>query len=249
MDSKTIKVLLVEDNPVDVLLLREELSGLAGDNFIVSEVERLSEATQVLTTETFDVVLLDLGLPDSQGLDTFLELQKTTPDVPIVVMSGLDDESLAVEAVRKGAQDYLVKDKSDAFVLRRSIAYAIERQQLLPAQMHDFRLPARQLADLCVRVQDGGVQFREHLPLPDLTLGPDHGESRSAARGSFVDDRLGMPLADCLGKLSLFHRGDSVMNLSCNPENPQNRPQIVAGAAGLEAESSAYRHAHLCVNT
>jgi PAS domain S-box-containing protein len=131
MDSKTIKVLLVEDNPVDVLLLREELSGLAGDNFIVSEVERLSEATQVLTTETFDVVLLDLGLPDSQGLDTFLELQKTTPDVPIVVMSGLDDESLAVEAVRKGAQDYLVKDKSDAFVLRRSIAYAIERQQLL----------------------------------------------------------------------------------------------------------------------
>lgn len=131
MNSKVINLLLVEDNPVDVLAVRNELSSLTGTLFVPSRAESLAEAVDILHNGAVDLVLLDLGLPDSSGLDTFLALQANAPDVPIIVMSGLDDEFLAVEAVRQGAQDYLVKGKCDGLSISRSAAYAIERQQLL----------------------------------------------------------------------------------------------------------------------
>ncbi|MGO9116562.1 MAG: sigma 54-interacting transcriptional regulator [Desulfomonilaceae bacterium] len=128
---ETIRLLIVEDNPVDVLSLKESLQQAKGANFAISHVETLAEAKGFLEKEDINVVVLDLGLPDSQGLETFLEVQKSAPNVPIVVVSGLDDESLAIETVKNGAQDYLIKDKWDAELILRALHYAIQRHQLL----------------------------------------------------------------------------------------------------------------------
>ena len=131
MESKPIRVLLVEDNLGDADLLQETLAEGASAQFELTGVSRLGEALQRLFEEHFDVVLLDLGLPDSQGLDTFVRTHAAAPDVPIVVLTGLDDEMLAVKAVQAGAQDYLVKGQVDSNLLVRSLRYAIERHRLL----------------------------------------------------------------------------------------------------------------------
>ena len=122
-----VDVLLIEDNPTDVLLTRENLGDAAV--FRMQHAERLSKGVDLLTSRRFDVVLLDLGLPDSQGLSTLLKVRESSPLVPIVVMTGRDDEETALRAVHLGAQDYLVKNIVDEGALRRSIRYAIERNQ------------------------------------------------------------------------------------------------------------------------
>jgi PAS domain S-box-containing protein len=128
---ETVRLLLVEDNPADALFLKEALEEAKDSEFAICHVETLAEAKERLEKEDFHVLVLDLGLPDSQGIETFLEVKNLAPDSPIVVMSGLDDESLALEAVRGGAQDYLLKGKWDAQLVVRSLQYAIQRHQLL----------------------------------------------------------------------------------------------------------------------
>ena len=131
MVSEEVKILLVEDNQIEAEVLQEELIGVDSPRYTVVVASRLSEAVERLDGENFNVILLDLGLPDSQGLETFLKIQRAAPGAPIVVMSGLDDESLAVEAVRRGAQDYLVKGTRDTRLLTRSLNYAVRRQYLI----------------------------------------------------------------------------------------------------------------------
>jgi len=126
---KEVQVLLAEDNPVDALSFKMALELGTETKFRISHVETLAEAEGSLEREDFHAVVLDLGLPDSQGLTTFTRLQQSVPTTPIVILSGLDDETLAHEAVRKGAQDYILKDKYDGFFLSRSINYAIERKR------------------------------------------------------------------------------------------------------------------------
>jgi two-component system, NtrC family, response regulator AtoC len=128
---ETIRLLIVEDNPVDVLSFKDALRQAKGRNFAISHVETLAESRECLGNGDFDVIVLDLGLPDSLGLGTFLQVRSLAPDLPIVVVSGLDDESVAIEAVKSGAQDYLIKDKWGDFMLSRSISYAIERHRLI----------------------------------------------------------------------------------------------------------------------
>ena len=128
---ETLRVLIVEDNPADALCLTEALEETNGRKVAISHVETLAEGKERLEKEDFNVLVLDLGLPDSQGIETFLRMRNSAPSVPIVVMSGLDDETLAMQAVPGGAQDYLLKGKWDGEVLKRSINYAIERHRLL----------------------------------------------------------------------------------------------------------------------
>ena len=125
------KLLLVEDNPGDARLIQEMLSEVETSKFEVSHEASLQDALKRLSAGAFDVILLDLGLPDSHGLDTFTNVYAQAPDVPIVVMSGFDDESFAIKAVRQGAQDYLVKGRIDNSLLVRAIRYASERKRLL----------------------------------------------------------------------------------------------------------------------
>ncbi len=127
VDNRPIQLLLVEDNPADVRLLRELLKEISGSSFVLTVAPRMSEAQARLAAESFDVVVTDLSLPDSRDLASFRELRSVAPTVPVIVLSGLDDESLAVSAVREGAQDYLFKTGLDAHILGRSIRHAIER--------------------------------------------------------------------------------------------------------------------------
>src|SRR5712671_6304091 len=132
MDQHTTNVLLIEDNPGDADLVRLRLvEGTSPVN--VNCVNRLSDGLASLTRETPSVVLLDLNLPDSHGADTFRRVIDHAPNVPIVVLSGQDDEVLAMKAVHQGVQDYLVKGNITSKHLERAIRYAVERQGLLRA--------------------------------------------------------------------------------------------------------------------
>jgi DNA-binding NtrC family response regulator len=130
MDAKPIIILLIEDSADDALLIRKSLAGAMKVPYELKHVDGLSRGMECLAGGEIDVVLLDLGLPDGYGISTFSVLHKHSPDVPVIVLTGHDDEELAIEAVQKGAQDYLVKGKVDGGLLRRSIRYAIERQKL-----------------------------------------------------------------------------------------------------------------------
>jgi PAS domain S-box-containing protein len=123
-----MKALLVEDNPADERLIREIVKESPGETFHFEHVTRLDSARERLRRESFDVVLLDLGLPDSQGMQTLQAMQEASGGVPIVVLTGLDDEGFALEAVRAGAQDYLVKGRFGRELLVRTVRYAVERK-------------------------------------------------------------------------------------------------------------------------
>ncbi|QLE44966.1 response regulator [Nostoc sp. C052] len=129
MAGENIKVLLVEDNPGDVLLLQELFKEVTTVVVELMPVERLYEAVNYLTNEIFDVILLDLSLPDSQGLETFVIAHNQAKATPIIVLTGINDETLAIRAMQQGAQDYLVKGQVTGDLLVRSMRYAIERQQ------------------------------------------------------------------------------------------------------------------------
>ncbi len=135
MSHQPIGVLIVEDNPADARLIREHLSGakVTGTLAPVFQwvvADRLAAALARLAEGGIDVVLLDLSLPDSQGWDTFVKAQAQAPDVPMVVLTGLDDEAVALQAMQAGAQDYLVKGQMDGSLLSRAVRYAVERHRL-----------------------------------------------------------------------------------------------------------------------
>ena len=141
MNSKPIRVLLIEDNPDDADLLQEFLASSTRTRFALEVAPRLMEGLQRLAHDTFDTVLLDLGLPDSQGLDTLTRATAETAGVPIIVLTGLTDEAVGIEAMQKGAQDYLMKGEVDEKLLERAIHYAIERKQVeVELQQHRDQL-------------------------------------------------------------------------------------------------------------
>ena len=130
MTKSNIPLLLIEDSPSDALLLEDVLNSDPLNSFELTISERLETGLEALRRQKHDLVLLDLGLPDSQGLKTFEKLHKEFPDLPVVVLSGLMDERLALEAVQAGAQDYLVKGPTSWEIAPRAIRYAIERKRV-----------------------------------------------------------------------------------------------------------------------
>jgi len=129
MSNKSMNILLVEDDPGDVLLIQEMLKEVANADFKLVHTNRLELALQNLLKDPFDAMLLDLGLLDSQGMDTFVTMKQHSPQLPIVILTGLSDEEFAVKAIGEGAQDYLIKGQIDGRLLIRSIRYAIERKK------------------------------------------------------------------------------------------------------------------------
>ena len=127
--NESIQVLLIEDNAPLASMMSEMLAQAPGAVFSVEPVTRLAEGLERLADGGVDLVLLDLSLPDSAGLDTFVELYNRAPEVPIVVLTALEDETLALTALRDGAQDYLIKSELNARGLVRAIRYAIERKR------------------------------------------------------------------------------------------------------------------------
>lgn len=154
MAAEPIRVLLIEDNPGDARLLREILGEVTSAEFELTHVEKLSDGVAALGEGNFDVILSDLSLPDSQGIRTFERIHAEAPEVPVVVLTGLDDATLAVRAVKEGAQDYLVKGEVTGDVLERSLRYAIERQR---TTQYQTLLMERQRFDTAISQMSDGI--------------------------------------------------------------------------------------------
>ena len=129
-NATPIRVLLIEDQQPDAVLLEYTLTEAAPGRFTVTRADRLAMALELLRRQPFDVILADLGLPDSQGADTFVRLRQQANHLPIIVLTGFDDEHMAVATVQAGAQDYLVKGRVPGDLLVRALQYAIERTRI-----------------------------------------------------------------------------------------------------------------------
>jgi diguanylate cyclase len=168
-ESNTFPVLLVEDNRGDARLVLELLKEVDNGKFEVSHVERLADARKQLMEAGAGCVLLDLSLPDASRLEALMQLRAAAPEVPIVILTGLQDELLAVKAVQEGAQDYLVKGRVDGHALGRSITYAVERKaaemELSHKAMHDplTGMPNRTL--FLDRLKHGVMRAKRHHSL------------------------------------------------------------------------------------
>ena len=131
MNSSKFRVLLIEDNQSDAELLRETLKDYPSAPFEVAFcAPRLSEAARILESGEIDLILLDLSLPDSTGMETFFRVKALAPELPVIVLSGFDNEELALRTVQEGAQDYLAKGEMDSQLVVRSMRYAIERNKV-----------------------------------------------------------------------------------------------------------------------
>lgn len=128
-DPEALRVLLVEDNPGDARLVREMLAEMNTERYDTVPVGRLADALRFLSEQPFDAILLDLNLPDSYGLATLIKIRSVAPHVPVIVVSGLADEEMAIHALREGAYTYLVKGQMNGYLLNRSIRYSIERER------------------------------------------------------------------------------------------------------------------------
>jgi PAS domain S-box-containing protein len=154
----SVRILLVEDNSADARLVEILLSeaGSSAD-FEVAHSERFAEALQRLEEATFEVILLDLSLPDSSGIETVSRMRAAAPRTPMVVLSGQDDEEVALRAVQQGAQDYLIKGQGDGNLIARTIRYAIERrraEEALRESEERFRLLVEGVEDYAIFMLD-----------------------------------------------------------------------------------------------
>jgi diguanylate cyclase (GGDEF)-like protein/PAS domain S-box-containing protein len=140
MKQKTIEILLIEDDRGYAKLITEMTKSVKGVEIVVSHAPLLMEGISILAEKKIDVVLLDLTLPDSEGIDTFLRIKGVVPEIPIVVLTGREDEGLAMDAVKEGAQDYLFKTEMRPPLLIRSLRYAVERKRSQEAlrRAHDL---------------------------------------------------------------------------------------------------------------
>ncbi len=166
MTDNVLHILLIEDNPVDQAMLREYLS-VSSMSAEVTFADSLAEANRAAQMHTFGLILLDLSLPDSHGMETLLATLGIFPSTPIIVLTGLSDEEMGNEAVRAGAEDYLVKGQFTSDGLCRSIRYALERhavrQALCQARDHLEEQVQERTADLAITIQELKAEVRQRL--------------------------------------------------------------------------------------
>jgi len=164
MNNKSIKtLLLVEDNLGDARLLREMLNEQGSNYAQLMHVESMRAAENYLSKHAVDIILLDLGLPDAQGLDVVRRAYASAPRIPLVVLTGLDDESLALQTLQEGAQDYLIKDQIETRGLMRALRYAVERK-IMESEIEN----ARDMALESVRLKSeflANIKHEIHTPL------------------------------------------------------------------------------------
>ena len=177
MNKERIRILLIEDDAQDAALLEMSLSRVRNDSFEVETVRLLEEGLKLLAQTPPDAILLDLNLPDSAGgKPTFERVHAQAGETPIVVLTGQEDEALALELVQAGAQDYLIKGQLDSPLLGRAIRYSIERQQLLGAleaasqkreqekEMHSLEALSRQAPSAVSSAMLGVVSLHKSSP-------------------------------------------------------------------------------------
>ncbi len=147
MEEK-IKILVIEDNPGDARLIDIYLKDAYGDKYTFSSADQLNKGLELLSKSTFDIIILDLTLPDSSGLDTIKKVYEHSPNTPIIVLTGLEDERLGIKAMKIGAQDFLEKGNIRGKELSRSINYSIERFKLLKDLSENTKTLEKKTEDL-----------------------------------------------------------------------------------------------------
>ncbi len=182
-----MQILLVEDNPADARLLEEALCGLPGQPFAVTVADRLERGLERLAEGDVAAVLLDLSLPDSQGMETLLAIRRAFPSVPVVVLAGLEDESVALSSLQAGAQDFLIKGRNDPALFERCLRYAIERHRadesvkrsasLLQATL-DATVDGILVVDRANRIVSYNRRFVEMWSIPEPLLADGSDERR-----------------------------------------------------------------------
>jgi diguanylate cyclase (GGDEF)-like protein/PAS domain S-box-containing protein len=166
--TKTLKVLLIEDSLTDAILLERVFQRMSETKLDLTRVELLQEALKKIDRDWYDIILLDLSLPDSWGLESLKKIQSITKKIPIIVLTGTDNDEIAIAALREGAQDYLIKDNSinsEVFtrLLKRAIAHAIERKQVMEQLRHSEALYRGVIEDqtefICRFLPNGNISF------------------------------------------------------------------------------------------
>ena len=163
MFNEPVNVLLIEDNAEHTALLTQLLSGSETTHFTLQTATTLAQGLARLRDGGFGLIILDLQLPDSDGIETFIRTIEVAPEIPLVVLSGLQDVSVAIETVQLGAQDYLVKGRFDNQVLIRSLQYAIERKRVqLQLKRVNEDLENR-VRDRTAALQDSNNRLRQEV--------------------------------------------------------------------------------------
>jgi len=157
IEPKKINILLVEDNPADARIIEEYLQEIYKDTYVLATCQYVKKALVELEKNNFDVILLDLTLPDSVGLDSFTTIFKKAPECPIIILTGLNDESVGINAVKFGAQDFLIKNNVNPDSLKHSITHSLERYKLLKALAKNAKILEEKTTDLSRKQQ----QFEE----------------------------------------------------------------------------------------
>lgn len=200
MIDKQIKVLLIEDNPTDAHMIQKMVEEKSWARFDLTCVEKLQAGLKHLSNGSADIVLLDLDLPDSKGIGTFIKVHTQEATIPIVVLTGLDDEKIGLEAVKKGAQDFLVKGQVDGDLLIRAMRYAIERQQAeeeLRRSEEKNRSLLIAIPDIMFRLNKEGV-FLEFITAKNFPLWMDASEFVGKNVQDVLDKKISKRFMTCL---------------------------------------------------
>ncbi len=270
MNERLTNILIVEDESVFAEVLREIVAQEGGGRFEVSVAGTLAEAQAKLSSAPFDVMLLDLTLPDAQGVETYRAVQRAAPDLAVIVLSGLSDEDVALETVRAGAQDYLMKHQFDGRLLCRAIRYAVERKSIerkLREREEFFRLISENVTDLIAVVGADGKRIY-NSPSYSTVLGRDeklagtnafediHPEDRDSVRSVFSEviasgqgRRAGYRF---IRKDGSVRHVESQSNVICNASGATEKVVVVSrdvterihAEAELRRALSELRHSH-----
>jgi Flp pilus assembly CpaE family ATPase len=240
MQNPHVRVLLIEDNIVSARLEEGMLAHADTRSYQVQRAETLLESLDLLAKNEFDIAILDLTLPDSQGIETFLTIHRHAPNLPVIVVTGIDDESVALNAVRQGAQDYLVKGELKQEKLVRALEYALARSQKAPGGVAE---PKKKAPIVGLIGAKGGVgtttlachwALELHKQTGDTVLLADLDESSSSA--SFLL-RVDFPYTLLDAAVNL-HRLDTDLwgGMVCHPQNQNGLDLLQAPGAARVAD-------------